>query len=180
MEIFAALAAKAFSPQTLSLLLLLLGAALFLAIAITFALVSFGAITSNLTAQIFVLLLGLGILGSVSGYTGGISREAAVASIIPAVLAIAGGLSAYLFGIDRSRGAIASIAIVAFTLALLFGFAFGASVRSDIDRNDPLREACFKLFFDPATYATTESANLALGSGLGPSCQLFFSNTTPR
>jgi hypothetical protein len=118
---------------------------------------------SKTISRLFVLLFVLGLLGGVAGYAGGLSREAAVGTIIPAILGIAGGLSAYLFGVDGSRGAVASISLAVFTTLLFFGFVFGSSVRSESDLNAQFREACFKLFYDPQTYASEETVSLAKG-----------------
>ena len=113
--------------------------------------------------RIFVLLGALALFGGIAGYAGGMSREAAVGDIIPAVLGLAGGLAAYLFGVDSSRGAIASIGLVAFTTSLFFAYSFGADRRAVTDRNSDVREACFNLFFDPATYASPVTLRLANG-----------------
>ena len=165
---------KAFSPGIFSVILFLLVFSTLVSTAMTTALFLSGAVAREIAGYLTLLLFGLSVLGSVAGYTGGLSRETAVPQIIPAVLALAGSASAYLFGIDRSRGAIASLSVIAFGVALLFGFMFGADIRSDVERNQEMREACYKLFFDPALYETQVSATIAAQTGLAFTCQSFW------
>lgn len=87
--------------------------------------------------RLAVITLGLAVLGTVAGVTGGMSREAAVGSIVPAALALVGGASLYVFGIEPSRGLVASIGAISFAVALGVGYAGGAGdrARGDVERN---------------------------------------------
>src|SRR5262245_33963646 len=82
------------------------------------------------------------MLGFVTGEVMGISREAAVGSVVPAVLTLLGGVAVYLVG---SKGVEAqanvSAMVLCFAVALLVGSSFGAEERGQYDyaENDPDR-----------------------------------------
>lgn len=99
-------------------------------------------------ARFFGLLLGLATIGVVSGYSGGLSREAAVGDIIPAALALLGGVAAFLFGVDQSRGFTVSVCAICFGVSLHFGFGIGADERVQHDNASALRTYCFSTFTD--------------------------------
>jgi hypothetical protein len=91
---------------------------------------------------IFLAILAFSMLGFVTGYTMALSREPAVGTVIPAVLALLGGVAVYIVG---SKGAeaqanVSSMALC-FTSALLLGALFGTQLRTEVDiaSGDPSR-----------------------------------------
>lgn len=70
------------------------------------------------------------LLGYISGYLTGISRTAAVASVIPAVLTFVGGLSIYLFGYKSGANVIAAgYSVFLFGFSIFYGIQVGAFER---------------------------------------------------
>jgi hypothetical protein len=95
--------------------------------------------------RVFLTLIAFSLLGFVVGDLTGVSREAAVGTVIPAVLTLIGGAAAYVVG---SKGVKAQIIVSAmltcFTLALLIGSIFGLRLRieylAEIEQPDRLRQ----------------------------------------
>jgi len=96
-----------------------------------------------------ILVVAMAILGSISGFAGGLSRVGVVGDIIPAALALTGGVSAYLFGVDRSKGVIASLCAAAFALSLGFGYSSGASIRGGSERQTAIVQECKTAMLQP-------------------------------
>jgi hypothetical protein len=155
---------RALNPGTFAVLFALIFIGLLVSAVVLLILVVTRSGTPATRIRLFVLMLALALFGSIAGYSGGLSRSAAVGDIIPAVLGLAGGLAVYLFGIDTSRGAVASISLSAFAVGLFLGYSFGASIRSDIDRNVALRDACIGLYFHPDIYASSDVFERTFGA----------------
>lgn len=118
----------------------------FLIAALAFAWI--GRTPARETIQVVVLLISIGILGGVVGFSGGMSREAAVAAVIPAALTLVGGVALYIFGADMSRGAIVSIAAGCFALSLFFNYAAASQLRTLGSDYRELRDKCFAAYAD--------------------------------
>ena len=114
----------------------------------------------TLAVRLGTLLFALALVGIVSGYSGGLSREAAVGDIIPAALTLLGGVAIYLFGVDQSRGTIVSIGAIAFAAALFFGFSLGSEKRNSRDAFELLQTHCLSIFREADLLA--DGAALAL------------------
>ena len=133
------------------------------------------AVTANLIArqglrthlQVAMLLFGVAMLGATAGFAGGMSREAAVGSIIPAALTLVGGISVYLFGADNTRGAAVSLTAACFALALFLGYSSSSQLRAIGDEFRDLRDRCVAAYVDPDLLkdaATFERFEAAMGS----------------
>ena len=99
-------------------------------------------------ARLSLLFLCLSLLGVISGFSGGLSREAAVGDIIPAALALLGGVAVYLFGVDSTRGAVVSLATITFAVGIYYGYGLGADRRSGVESLQRFRAHCFSVFSD--------------------------------
>ncbi|SIQ43935.1 hypothetical protein SAMN05880590_104113 [Rhizobium sp. RU35A] len=104
-------------------------------------------------SNILVLIVGLAVLGAVSGVAGGSSRVGVVGDVIPAALGLVGGVSAYLFGVDRSKGLVASVCAAAFALSLGLGYAAGAGSRTETEDKQARLDFCEKLLADAKVWA---------------------------
>lgn len=83
---------------------------------------------------LFLVTFAFSLLGFVTGYLLGNSREAAVGAVLPAILTLLGGVAAYHVtskGI-RWQSAISAM-LVCFTLCLLVGSMFGSRIREEYD-----------------------------------------------
>jgi hypothetical protein len=90
----------------------------------------------------FLAILAFSLLGFVTGYMMGDSRESAVSAVLPAVLTLLGGATLFLFG---SKGVqtqtVVSGSVIVFSLALFLGTHLGARLRFDFETAvaDPMR-----------------------------------------
>lgn len=105
----------------------------------------------NEISTAFVVSFCLSTLGATAGYNGGLSREAAVAAIIPGALSLIGGISIYVFGLNRDGRLIAPIVALAFSLSLYTGYSSGAYYRVETDRESRLTSFCYQIFENPQT-----------------------------
>lgn len=80
--------------------------------------------------ELFLVVLAFSILGMVTGYLTGFSRESAVGAVLPAVLSLMGGLMIFLVGKSKESRAIVSISMIVFSFTLLLGTGWGAVMRS--------------------------------------------------
>lgn len=71
----------------------------------------------------------MSVLGTVSGFLTGTSREPAVSALVPAALTFFGLLVVYLIGKTQEKAAVAGFAAVVMALGLLLGVKMGASSR---------------------------------------------------
>ncbi len=77
----------------------------------------------------FLLLLAFSLLGIVTGYLTGFSRESAVGTVLPAVLSLIGGLAIFLVVKDKITRIYVSMAVLSFSLSLVLGTSWGAVMR---------------------------------------------------
>jgi len=80
--------------------------------------------------ELFLVTLAFSILGMVTGYLTGFSRESAVGAVLPAVLSLMGGLMVFLVGKTQESRVIVSVSMIVFSFALLLGTGWGAVMRS--------------------------------------------------
>tara|TARA_R110002020_G_scaffold471851_1_gene699306 strand:+ start:217 stop:795 length:579 start_codon:yes stop_codon:yes gene_type:complete len=153
-ELFIGLVFKGFRGAPVNVIFVILIASLFGAL--LFLLMVAGRKTSLRAArERFISLFCIIVIGGVVGYSGGLSRESAVGEIIPAVLSLLGGLAVYIFGGKRSHSVLVSAGAAAFAIAMLWGFSFGAAVRSPIEFNDEWRKRCDAMFFNAEALKAT-------------------------
>ena len=80
--------------------------------------------------ELFLVVFAFSILGMVTGYLTGFSRESVVGAVLPAVLSLMGGLMIFLVGKNQESRSIVSISMIVFALTLLLGTSWGAVMRS--------------------------------------------------
>ena len=78
----------------------------------------------------FLAVFTFSVLGFVTGKILGNSREAAVGTVIPAILTLLGGITVYVIGVKgpRVQGPVSAM-VLCFALSLFFGSHFGAQLR---------------------------------------------------
>ena len=123
--------------------------------------------------QTFLLFLGLAAIGTTTGITGGLSREAAVGDIMSAVLGLFGGLSIYLFAADRSKGTIVSISTFVFALSVYVGYLEGAGRRNMPESYIFWRNACIEKYVPAITSGDPKVAGFA-DLSMGKICGAIF------
>lgn len=79
--------------------------------------------------DLLVFLMAFSMLGIVTGYLTGLSRQPAVSAVLPAVLSLFGGLAVYLIGTDQSKRLAVSLAVLAFATSLVLATSWGAAIR---------------------------------------------------
>ncbi len=79
--------------------------------------------------EIALILLAFSTLGISTGYITAFSREAAVGSVLPAVLSLFGGLSVFLIGKEKEHRTVISLTILSFSFSLLLGVSWGSVMR---------------------------------------------------
>ena len=99
--------------------------------------------------QKFLLMAGavfaLSLLGVVTGKIMGQSREAAVGTVMPAILTFLGGLLIYVLNKADERKQIMAIAVfIGFTLSLAVGIHWGATARTNAELNQLKNEEIAK------------------------------------
>lgn len=93
------------------------------------ATVSLLAHSKDQRKEIFLVALAFSILGMVTGYLTGFSRESAIGAVLPAVLSLMGGLMIFLVGKSQESRSIVSISMIVFSFTLLLGAGWGAVMR---------------------------------------------------
>lgn len=89
----------------------------------------------NERRRAFVVVLSLALLGVTTGQLTGQSRDPAVTAVLPAVLGLVGAISVYIVANkDIKQQAIVAISLSAFSLNLLVGAFWGASLRDNSNR----------------------------------------------
>ena len=73
------------------------------------------------------------VLGVAVGYLTGISREAAVGSVVPAVLTLLGALTLYIGSNGGRKSMLASATMIYVTIALVTGVGYGSRLRVAAD-----------------------------------------------
>ena len=106
---------------------------------------------------LFVMMTGVAVLGSVSGWNGGQSRDGVVGDIIPAALGLLGAVAVYLFGTKPKSGLVASFCAAAFALALGAGYSAGAAKRGPLDAETRGLALCTSVFTDPKVLGTDDA-----------------------
>ena len=79
--------------------------------------------------EYFLVFLSFSMLGIVTGYLTGFSREPAVGAVLPAVLSLMGGLLVFMVGKDASNRKILCSSMFLFSLMLLIGSGWGSVMR---------------------------------------------------
>jgi hypothetical protein len=69
------------------------------------------------------------IVGMISGYMMGSSRESAISAIVPAGLTLIGGMAVYLFTKGGKTSVLAAFAVINFSVLMLVGVLIGARER---------------------------------------------------
>lgn len=83
--------------------------------------------------ELFFVLASFSMLGIVTGYSAGLSRESVLGTVLPAVLSLIGGLAIFLIEKKVETRLIVSTSIFIFTLALLIGIGWGAFMREEAE-----------------------------------------------
>ena len=73
------------------------------------------------------------MLGMVTGYLAGYSREPTLGTVLPSVLSLMGGLVVYLVGKESTSRVIVSVSMFVFALSLLIGCGWGAIMRGTVE-----------------------------------------------
>lgn len=76
-----------------------------------------------------LVLLSFSMLGLVTGYLTGFSRESAVGAVLPSVLSLFGGLAVFLIGKNKESRIITSLAVLSFAISLVLGTSWGSIMR---------------------------------------------------
>jgi uncharacterized membrane protein len=79
--------------------------------------------------ELLIVLTSFSMLGIVTGYLTGFSREPAVGAVLPAVLSLLGGLTVFVVGKSRENRGMVSLTMFVFSLMLLLGSSWGAVMR---------------------------------------------------
>lgn len=79
--------------------------------------------------ELLVILFPFSTIGIISGFLTGLSRNAAVTALIPAVLTFVGAVVAFQVVKSKSATVTASLATIFFSFFLLFGSLLGAAER---------------------------------------------------
>ena len=77
----------------------------------------------------FLALAAFSMLGLVTGYMTGLSREPAVPGVLPAVLSFLAGLFVYMLGKRATVRRLVCLAVLIFSLSLLIGSSWGSTTR---------------------------------------------------
>lgn len=83
--------------------------------------------------KFFIVLLSFALLGIVTGLLAGFSRTSTMGAVLPAVLSLVGGLAIYLVGAEKADQALIGTCVIALSLDLLIGSAWGAVLRDDFE-----------------------------------------------
>jgi hypothetical protein len=105
----------------------------------------------------FLAVFAFSVLGFVTGKVMGNSREAAVGTIVPAVLTLLGGIAIYVIGAKGTRvqGPVSAM-VLCFAVCLFAGSHFGAQLRYEYEAfiTDPMRIARHDLLREETRQAT--------------------------
>jgi len=86
------------------------------------------------------VLLAFSMLGLVTGYLTGFSRESAVGAVLPSVLSLFGGLAIFLIGKNQDSRIITSLAVFSFAICLVLGTSWGSIMRQTWEENKYSKE----------------------------------------
>ncbi|MDA4846916.1 hypothetical protein [Hoeflea poritis] len=114
----------------------------------------------------FWMILAVALLGGLTGYAGGNSRDGVVGDVIPAVLAFLSGAVLYFFGLERQPAKITPFLLGAFVVVLFLGFGMGAKKRQLFDdgraRDDRRLQTCIDVFSDAEVLASDTAVDHAV------------------
>jgi len=79
--------------------------------------------------EVFFVVLAFSMLGIVTGYLTGFSREPAIDAVVPAMLSLMGGILVFLIGKNKESRSIVSVSIFSFTFMILLGSSWGSVMR---------------------------------------------------
>jgi hypothetical protein len=84
----------------------------------------------------WIYILVFALLGTVTGFVAGDSREPAISAVLPALLALVTALCGYAFTVEglRHLQPVIPFCILALMLSSVYGLAFGANVRANYDK----------------------------------------------
>jgi hypothetical protein len=120
--------------------------------------------TEAITA--FWMILSVALLGGLTGYAGGNSREGVVGEVIPAVLAFLSGAVLYFFGLEKQPAKITPFLLGAFVVVLFLGFGMGAKKRQLFDdgraRDDRRLQTCIAVFSNADVLASDTAVGHAV------------------
>jgi hypothetical protein len=81
-------------------------------------------------AEFGILLLAFTMLGIVTGYLTGFSRQPAVGAVLPAALSFVGGLAVFLIGKESTNRTLVGACVFGFSLSLALGTGWGSVMRT--------------------------------------------------
>lgn len=114
----------------------------------------------------FWMILSVALLGGLTGYAGGNSRDGVVGDVIPAVLAFLSGAVLYFFGLQRQPAKITPFLLGAFVVVLFLGFSMGAKKRQLFDdartRDDRRLQTCINVFSNAEVLASDTAVRRAV------------------
>lgn len=111
----------------------------------------------------FWMILSVALLGGLTGYAGGNSREGVVGDVIPAVLAFLSGAVLYFFGLEKQPAKITPFLLGAFVVVLFFGFGMGAKKRQLFEDKQTQNDRKFQTCIDVFTNADLLASDVAVG-----------------
>lgn len=85
--------------------------------------------------SVYVVGIPFAIVGMITGYMTGISREPAVAAVVPSALTLVGGLIAYMIAVNSRQKLAATVIVLNFSVTLLGGSFIGATKRVEQETN---------------------------------------------
>jgi predicted neutral ceramidase superfamily lipid hydrolase len=113
--------------------------------------------------ELFMVVLAFSVLGIVTGYLTGFSREPAISAVLPAVLSLMGGLMIFLVGRNQESRGIVSISMFVFSFMLLMGAGWGAVMR---DVSEEYKKS--EIYLKQQAFIESEVNEFRKNLGLGP------------
>jgi uncharacterized membrane protein len=113
--------------------------------------------------ELLTVLTSFSMLGIVTGYLTGFSREPAVSAVLPAVLSLLGGLTVFVVGKSRESRGMVSLTMFVFSLMLLLGSSWGAVMRDVAEKYKQSEQ-----FLDQQAYSEAQVNEFRRKLGLSP------------
>lgn len=129
----------------------------------------------NVFSTTSLVLIGLAILGTAIGITGGLSRVGVVGELMAGVLGVLGAVVVWIFTEKQEKGVAVSLCAIAFTVSLFTGYIEAASRRAYPESYDFWRNKCVAIYTDKDTFADPIVATV-VDSSLGTICAQIFNN----
>lgn len=127
-------------------------------------------------------LVAMALLGVMTGYAGGNSRESVVGEVVPALLSFLGAGSLFYLGLKKVHDAAPSVLVSCLIISVFVGFSVGAKKRSLYEANHSGPSAnqvlCEQVFANPRILSNTAAYDRAFEI-LGRRCADYFSFATP-